>query len=179
MFTVNRFYLRYLLQQLGKSKGKALERMAHYLIEAMPGCRALIRKRSRSTDYDVVGIVEGEFTDFRSEIGRYFLCECKDWKKPADFTAFAKFCRVLDSTKTRFGILFSSQGISGKKRTTDAERELLKVFQDRGVVIIVIEKSDLQAIVRGTSFVTLLRQKYEQVRFDLSDSAFRNGSVDP
>jgi hypothetical protein len=42
------------------------------------------------------------------------LCECKDWTEPADFTAMAKFCRVLDGTKSRFGILFSRSGITDK-----------------------------------------------------------------
>jgi hypothetical protein len=54
----------------------------------------------------------GMDVDFRSELGRYFVCECKDWKGPADFASMAKFCRVLDSTKSRFGILFSKNGIS-------------------------------------------------------------------
>jgi hypothetical protein len=97
-------------------------------------------------------------TEFRSEVGRYFLCECKDWSRPADFSALAKFCRVLDSTKTKFGILFSKNGITGTARTTDAERELLKVFQHRGVVIIVITDADLRQVMRGGNFITILRR---------------------
>ena len=52
--------------------------------------------------------------DFRSELGRYFICECKNLKdNPADFTDFSKFCQVLDSIKSKFGIIFSPTGISG------------------------------------------------------------------
>src|SRR5262249_5624688 len=54
--------------------------------------------------------------DFRSELGRVLVCECKDWSDPADFTTMAKFCRVLDSFKAKFGILFSKAGISGRDR---------------------------------------------------------------
>jgi hypothetical protein len=100
--------------------------------------------------------------DFRSEFGRYFICECKDWQNPADFTAFAKFCRVLDSIKSHFGILFSKNGISGHDRVKDAEREQLKIFQDRGIVIVVIDKSDLDYVADGENF-----GKYEKVRLDL------------
>lgn len=172
---INAYFMRSLLQQLGRTRGKSLERLAHYLLSCIAGCRARMRLRSKSTDYDVLGVVEGAFTDFRSEVGRYFLCECKDWNTPADFSALAKLCRVLDSTKTKFGILFSKNGITGTARTTDAERELLKMFQDRGVVIIVITEADLNQVVRGENFITMLRQKYEQVRFDLSlGSAKRN-----
>lgn len=173
IYAANHHFAEFLMSSLGKSKGTSLERLAHYLIGAMPGCRAVLRRRSRSTDYDVVGVIESEFSDFRSEVGRYFLCECKDWKKPADFTTCAKFCRVLDSTKTRFGILFSKRGVSGQGRAVDAERELLKMFQDRGIVIVVVNEDDLRNVAKGKSFITLLRTKYEQVRFDLSDAGVK------
>ena len=105
--------------------------------------------------------------DFRSDLGRYFLCECKDWDTPADFTSFSKFCRVLDSVKSRFGILFSKKGISGTGKSKHAEREQLKVFQDRGMVIVVVNEDDLQQVADGISFVKILRAKYEAVRLDL------------
>ena len=156
-----------LLNKLGQGDGLALERLAHYVLSAIPGCRAYMRKRSPSTDYDVVCGMEGVQLDFRADLGRYFLCECKDWSNPADFSAFAKFCRVLDSAKCRFGVLFSKSGISGMVRTTDAFREQLKVFQDRGMVIVVIEQQDLQQIAERANFITMLRSKYEEVRLDL------------
>ena len=165
---VGKHFAGFLLDGLGRTRGKSLERLAHYLLSCVPGFRVRMRLRSRSTDYDVLGVIEGTFTDFRSEIGRYFLCECKDWSSRANFSALAKFCRVLDSTKTKFGILFSKMGITGTDRTTDAERELLKVFQDRGVVIVVVTEADLKQVVQGTNFVTILRDRYERVRFDLS-----------
>ena len=123
-----------------------------------------------STDYDIVCSMEGFDVDFRSELGRYFVCECKDWNKPADFTAMAKFCRVLDSVKSKFGIVFSREGISGAGATRYAEREQLKVFQDRGTVIVVIDEEDLKRVADGANFINILRKKYERVRLDLMDS---------
>ena len=79
-------------------------------------------QQTPSTDHDVVCSMEGFEVDFRSEFGRYFVCECKDWKDPADFTTIAKFCRLLDSFKARFGILFSKRGISGENRSLYAAR---------------------------------------------------------
>ena len=111
--------------------------------------------------------MDGFELDFRSEFGRYFVCECKDWESPADFTTMAKFCRVLDSIKARFGILFSRSGISGAGTARFAEREQLKVYQDRGVVIVVLNLSDLQAVAKGVNLITLLRRQYETVRLDL------------
>jgi hypothetical protein len=114
--------------------------------------------------------MEGFDVDFRSELGRYFVCECKDWSSPADFTVMAKFCRVLDSTKSKFGVLFSREGISGVSDSAFAAREQLKVFQDRGVVIVVVDRNDLAAVASGANLIQLLREKYEAVRLDLRGS---------
>ena len=177
-YVVTKRYAHSLLESLGKGDGKALEQLAHYLLSAIPGCRAYRRSRSYSTDYDIVCSVEGAEADFRSDWGRYFLCECKDWDKPADFTAFAKFCRVLDSTKCRFGILFSKNGITGEGKATNADREQMKVFQDRGMVVVVISQADLVGIAGGGNLIALLRTKYEVVRLDLRSAHAANGNVE-
>jgi len=111
--------------------------------------------------------MEGFDVDFRSELGRYFVCECKDWNSRADFTTMAKFCRVLDSFKAKFGILFFRSGISGQNGASFAALEQLKVFQDRGIVIVVIDLQDLESVAAGKSFISLLRARYESVRLDI------------
>lgn len=166
-FTINRAYVRHCLRCLGDGSGAGLEKLAHYLLSCMPGCRAHRRANSQSTDYDVVCSMDGVDLDYRSELGRYFICECKDWKSPADFTTMAKFASVLASAKARFGILFSRFGITGSARTTDAARQQLKVYQAQGIVIVVITQEDLEDVAKGMNLVTLLRTKYEQVRLDL------------
>jgi len=167
IYVANTRYIRHLISKLGDKEGRYLEYLAEYILSCMPGCRTNRRKRTKSTDYDLVCSMEGFEIDFRSEFERYFVCECKDWNKKVDFSAFAKFCRVLDSTKSRFGILFSKKGISGSGRTRDAEREQLKVYQDRGMVIVVIDSNDISSVCEGVNFINLLRSKYEKVRLDL------------
>lgn len=171
IYSISRPYVRWLLDHTEDKDGKNLEYLAQYLIAAMPGCRALRRVKSESSDYDVVGIFEGAFVDFRAELSRYFLAECKDWVRPADFTTIAKFCRVLDSAKCRFGILFSREGVSGQNQTRFGHREIVKVFQDRGIVIVVVTKADLERVANGANFITMLRSKYEKVRLDLPGEA--------
>jgi hypothetical protein len=166
-YRVNARYVQHLLAQLGRGTGEALEVLAEYLMSCMLGCRTRRHERSGSTDYDIVCAMEGFDVDFRSELGRYFVCECKDWASPADFTVMAKFCRVLDSTKSRFGVLFSRRGISGAGATQFAEREQLKVFQDRGIVIVVLSLADLEKVASGANLIAMLRRQYEAVRLDL------------
>jgi hypothetical protein len=168
VYHANTRYVSSLLDGLDDKTGKRLERLASYVLSCMPGCRTARRARTPSTDYDIVCSMQGLELDFRSELGRYFVCECKDWNEPADFATVAKFCRVLDSIKSRFGILFSSQGITGAGGTKAGEREQLKVFQDRGMVLVVVDRSDLQKVADGANFIGLLRSKYERVRLDLS-----------
>jgi hypothetical protein len=171
IFAPNLRYLDRLIGRLSDGTGRTLENLADYLLSCMPGCHAETRKRSRSTDYDVVCSVEGLETDFRSEFGRYFVCECKDLQGAASVTDIAKFCYVLDSVKSRFGIMFSTHGISGDESDRNADRERLKVFQNRGIVIVVIDKNDLDRLSKGANFVTLLRSKYEKIRLDLGGSS--------
>lgn len=167
VYVPNRYYVKHLLDSLGEPTGQVLERLADYLLSLIPGFRTYRSRRTPSTDYDIVCSIEGLSLDFRAELGRYLICECKDWSNPVDFTAIAKFCRVLDSTKCKSGILFSQKGISGANETRDAAREQLKVFQDRGMVILVIVRSDIDAVVEGKNLIVMLRKKYEQVRLDL------------
>jgi len=166
-YWINSVYVQRLLTQLGRGRGEALELLAEYLMSCMPGCRTRRRERSRSTEYDIVCSMEGFDVDFRSELGRYFVCECKDWNKPADTTVMAKFCRILDSTKSRFGVLFSKSGISGTGKIEDAEWERKKVFYDRGIVIVVLTLSDLKMVSEGVNLIGMLRERYEAVRLDL------------
>ena len=169
-YFINKIYLQKMVDRLGEENndGKNLERLGSYLLSCVPGFKSTRRNVTLSTDYDIVCTIEGMDIDFRSDIGRYFICECKDYKDAkADFSDLAKFCRVLDSTKCKFGILFSTNGITGQGRGIYAEREQLKVFQDRGLIIIVIDKNDFQILLNGGNFISLLRNRYEKVRLDL------------
>jgi hypothetical protein len=170
VYLVSPAYVDHLVHQLGDGTGLGLEVLAEYLMSCMPGCRTKRRQRSRSTDYDIVCSMDGFEVDFRSELGRYFVCECKDWASPAGFTVMAKFCRVLDSTKSRFGVLFSKSGLSGEARGEYAANEQQKIFQDRGIVIVLLDQSDIERVAKGSNLVQLLRARYEAVRLDLRAS---------
>jgi hypothetical protein len=95
------------------------------------------------------------------------VCECKDWARPVGFSTIAKFGRVLDSTKSKFGILFSKKGITGVKRTFAARLEQIQLFHDHGIAIVVVSMEDLRKVAAGANFISVLRTKYEAVRFDV------------
>jgi len=170
-FTINRRYAGLLINTIGERTGHALERLAHYLLSCMPGVRTRRRLISGTSEYDIVCSVDGIEQDFRSEFGRYFICECKDWSTRADFGALAKFTRLLKGTNARFGILFSRKGISGNGKDRYAARERQRLYLQEQVVIAVITLEDLQEIGDGANLIEMLRRKYEAVRLDLPSSA--------
>lgn len=166
IYLISQTYTSHLLSMLGDGQGIVLELLSEYLLSCMPGCRTYRRKKTHSTDLDIVCSLEGMDVDFRSEFGRYFLCECKDYKDPVGHVEVSRFCRVLQSVKCRFGIIFARNSISGVGRSLNAERELLKVYQELGLVILVVDEKDLQRINSGENFIWMLRKKYERVRLD-------------
>jgi hypothetical protein len=166
-YVANERYIEHLRLKLPDASGKTLERLADYLLASIPGCRTQIRQRSASTEYDIICSIDGPRPDFLSDVGRYFVCECKDTDKPASYSMIAKFCRVLDSTRSVFGIIFSPKGISGRRQMRFAERERIKVYQDRQIAIVVVDSEDLEYFAAGGSFIGRLRSKYESLRLDL------------
>jgi len=164
----NLFYIKHLLGSIKKDKkGIELERLAEYLLSIVPGFRTYRRLRSETTDYDILCNVEGTSMDYRAELGRYFICECKDWEKPVDVTTITKFFSVLESAKCKSGILFSRKGISGEDSYKYAKREVIKAFQRSGLTVLIIDESDIDKISKGQNLISLLRKKYEETRFDL------------
>lgn len=166
-YYINSYYAADLFYKLGEGEGKNLEKLTEYVISCVPGCRAEWRARTKSTDYDVVCVLEGQFLDFRSDINRYFVCECKDIDQSVGFTDVMKFSAVLEGIKTNFGIIVSRNGISGRGRNTDSERGLISRYQALGMVVVDLSDEDFKRIINGENLVIILREKYEIVRLDL------------
>ncbi|MGV7929387.1 MAG: hypothetical protein AB2L13_10855 [Spirochaetota bacterium] len=163
-------YINLLLDKsLTDTTGKFFEYLSDYILSNIPGFRTNRRKLAESTDYDNLCIIEGINADFRSELGRYVICECKNWAKPADFTVISKFCSVIDSVKCKTGILFSKEGVTGEEKNKFAEREMLKIFQRNGISILIIDENDIRNVASGYNFINILRNKYEKIRFDLRE----------
>jgi hypothetical protein len=166
-YRANPVYIQHLMEGLGEASGRVMERLAQYLLSAIPGCRTYRRKKSGSTDYDVIFALEGPGLDFRSELGRYALIECKDWAKPVSAAAISRFCKTLEDAKCQFGITFAREGLTGKDQAKDAELELIKSYQSSGMIVVVVDHNDLEAFAGGASLISTLRSRYEKVRLNL------------
>jgi hypothetical protein len=148
-------------------QGDLLEFLGRYVMACMPGTRintTKIRQSGTNTDYDIVCSLDGFQVDFRTELGRYFIGECKAWADPVNFDVIAKFSRVLDSVRSKFGIIFSMSGLTGEGKLENAESEQLAIYRDRGMVIVSVNENDLLEISNGTNFINMIREKYDDIR---------------
>lgn len=150
-----------------KLDGRSFEFLVEYLFQLIPGCKTSRRRITHETDFDIWCQLDGVMQDFRKELGHYWLVECKNWKGKVGFTEVAKFALVLISVNCKFGIMFSREGISsGRSNFEDAQRAVVKLYQNAEIVIAVIDKSAFDRILSGESLINLLQQAYETVRFD-------------
>lgn len=162
-YVLNKLYVETLAGKHDPT-GKTWEMVCSYIVSCIPGCMTERRVRANAGEYDVVCSMSGPDLDFRSELGRYFVCECKDRQDPSTFTEMAKFCRILDATKSRFGILFSREGITGEQHRKEAKLEQERVYWDRGIVVVCIDGEDINDLARGGNFIRMLKRRVEDVR---------------
>ncbi len=180
-YVVTKCFCHHLLDLLGKGDGRALEKLTHYLMASIPGCFAYPRRLTPSSDLDVFGIFEGPLVDFRSEVGRYFVSECKDQQpkktksgtkpNPVSTTDVAKFCNLLDSVGNKFGIVVSICGIAGEGKQRDADLECLKLYQRHRIAIVSLKLEDLAKVANGENLLSILRDKYMTIRLNLEAPA--------
>ena len=167
-YVINRSYVKEMVARLGDKQGKNLELLMFYLLICIPGIRAQMRLRTRTCEFDIVGSIDGTYADFRSELGRYFACECKNRKSKSGYPDLAKFAMSLLGIKSQLGIFVSTNGMSGQANTTDAKATIQRIYSESGTVIIAIDKNDLLRVKNGANFVDLMQIRYEQVRLDLN-----------
>ncbi len=150
-------------------KGSSLESLARFLFNSVPSLRAkYCNLQTRSSEIDIV--VEylgnrGEIPIFE-ELGRYCLVECKNWSKPVGVTPVRDFMGKLDKCKTRLGIIFSRNGVTGVDSGADALREIHSRFDRDGVYLLIFSLEELKGIAGGLAFVEAIEKKANGLRFD-------------
>jgi hypothetical protein len=149
-------------------KKKSLELLARTLFESIGLICKYVNLRTTSSEIDIVVQIRdqkecGALNDFEP----YILVECKNWKSPMGAAQVRDFIVKLQKTQLKLGIIFSKNGVSGKRYAGDAVREIRRVFDTDGLYILVISGKDLRAVEQGASFLEILDQKIDHLRFDL------------
>jgi Restriction endonuclease len=152
-----------------EKKGKALENLAQLLFDTVPSLKCKYKNlQTRSSEIDLVieyDRSKGQIALFE-ELGRYCLIECKNWSKPVGVVPVRDFMGKLDKCKTRLGIIFAKNGVTGVDSGADALREIQSRFDRDGVYLLVFSLQDLKSIKSGQDFEIALDLKADNLRFD-------------
>jgi predicted helicase len=120
-----------------------------------------IKTGGKEHDYDLIFLNK---SILREELGNYMLVECKFWKKKVGYPNLAKFFHKLHTKRCSTGILFTMRGIKDDKRNTT----LREIYDNDNIIVIVFDKTDIEnVLLENENLVSLIRKKYEQVRFRL------------
>jgi len=168
-------YLRVLLERTdsgGKqAKGDAAEDAISYLCGLLPGCvprrNVLDSKLTYEFDLIVQNLSVREHLVARS-FGGTFLVECKNWCETVGSQEVGYFLLRMNLTRTSFGIIFSSSGISkGRAGDMAATSLITRAFHQNGSLCVAVSRDDLDrlASAKRRSFQQLLFDKIEVLRY--------------
>ncbi len=167
LYEINTIYASKLLQRAENEDWRALETLAAYQLMCIPGFEVEKQKRSQSSIFDVFVRIRAHYPGFRREFGTYMLGECKNWNNPVGPSVIAYLAQNLAFHECAAGILYSRDGITGTSETKYAALTVLRAYHHSGRIILVLDQGDFERAARGVSLQEILREKYEQVRFDL------------
>jgi hypothetical protein len=167
LYEINVEYASALYRRAGQKDWRALERLASYELSCIPGFGVDPQKQSAASVFDVLIRLRGQYVDFRRELGAYLIGECKDWEAPVGTESIAYLAQNLTFHECTAGVLFSWSGISGSKDMKFAALTVLRAFHRGGKFILVLDRDDFGKAADGKPLQELLRERYEQVRFDI------------
>ncbi|WP_409025367.1 restriction endonuclease [Halalkalicoccus salilacus] len=79
--------------------------------------------------------VVGRILHRRDEYGWYILVECKNWSTAIGASEIRDFIGKMDSSKTRLGVVFARNGISGESK--GAQKKIEDEHQTNNTMVIV------------------------------------------
>lgn len=148
------------------ARGRALELIVAYLLEAAGGFRVVMRARGLDAENDLV--VWNLHNDRPlSVLGDYFVVSCKNTVDRVDAQIIREFRARIQEYKCNCGIIVSRRGITGDSvegAARAADRAVMKTEQP----ILVLDIDDLRAMCLGRDELpTLLIEKYAGRLMDL------------
>ena len=179
IYAINSYYARTCLANIDAAhgagervNGKELEALSGYLLGCVPGFEVEMDITTGESQLDGIIRNRGPRYDFRQDFGTYIVVECKDWSKRVGSKEVGWLVNKLLTQECKAGILFSCEGITGGRSTADQDTRhaaltLLKAYQRAGKIILVLDRGDLEVAAGGDNLVRILRDKYEEVRFDI------------
>jgi len=151
-------------------KGRSLEDLASYLFLLVHGWvpRRNLLGEDQSFETDIVVRNLSRASNLTAELlGRHFLVECKNWRKPVGVKDVGYFLYRMHLTHAGFGVILTKAGITGRKANEEAARGLVRrAFHEDGSICVVLDEADLRSMLdTQSSFWSILLERIERVRF--------------
>lgn len=155
------FFLHSAVGATTTDQGRALEDLACYLFESVPGIEVTERNvvnPFRTEEIDVA------FWNNQPRRGLWFLpttllVECKNWSRSVGTAEVAYFVRKLQNRGLDLGFLIATRGVSGSPvELTDAHFEIASALRD-GVRIVVLDRNEIEQLAHSDQLVMLVKRK--------------------
>jgi Restriction endonuclease len=144
-------------------KGKLFELLIAYLMRTLGPFETRGRVRTLDGEHD---LIVRDTSPRPLALGDYILVECKNWERPVGAHEVKKFGHDVRAASCESGIIAAKNGITGRERD-DARYTIRRLYHRDGIVLIVLDASDLDRLVsRRVLLADLLVTKYEEIRFD-------------
>ena len=153
-------------------KGKSLEILMAYLFLTSPGFEVLRNLVSFDAQIDLLVRNLHTSDPILDEFGKYIIVECRNIIEKADAKSIRDFAAKIVQVSSNSGIIVTKKGITGdaeKEAARDARMTILKIHQRHGIIIAPLTIDQLEPVIeKQVSFLSLLIQEYEKIRFDLT-----------
>lgn len=148
-----------------KAKGRTLEDVSVYLLSCVEPFDVTYDEHTPMNQID--GFIEvlafkGNNL-FLSEIGNYFIAECKNENDPVDIGQVEKVGAILHNHQWNFAVIFSRKNLTGAGKFEDAQAYVMtqKLLGKR---ILNLTYADLKAMsTTKSNFLTFLRRKNKEL----------------
>jgi hypothetical protein len=146
-------------------RGKVLEDLACYVLEAIPG--VTVAERNVMNPFGTEELDIAVWNRMLPE-GLWFLqslllVECKNWQDPVDGSLISYFASRMGHAGCNDGILFSANGITGTaEQMTGAHYQIMMALND-GRRILVVTRTELDALSSSAEFAEMLQRKRLQL----------------
>jgi len=167
----NSIFLNELLDRVEKAsksadnqiKRESMEKLAQYLFSSIEGL--YVEPSKKAGPYELDGIITNISPHpFLKTLDNYVPIECKNWREPIGSPEITQFLGKLSLFQCRFGILLSKEGI--KERTVNELRK--DACRRSGIYVLVFDKNDIKSIVNGKDLVSLLVDKFKELKFSIN-----------
>lgn len=142
-------------------KGRGLEDLAQRMFSAIPGLElATPRQRNLKNTAEIDLAFRVQRTSPIESFGRALVLECKNQSKKLSSEQVMRFAGKLEDAHLPGGVFVTLGAVSGAEEYATAARAELDKQRTRGIVIVVVERSELDAVASGEHLAAALERKF-------------------